>query len=984
MPPIKRRGPRGASNNTRLPIFSLNGGVGRQAPNKRTPSEAQDIDNATISLEKGLEKRAGFRLVKQSGFDNLSQIDFSNAASDVHLTALQNLPVGHKLFFYWYVINPDNTFLIAIDYNATGPVDKLFYIFKVNPDATWTDITPRPQWDGSDPAIPNTYDSNDPDSVVVNNYMMAYNTENPAATITYGQAKEHGVVNMDSRAYITYGQNLGYEPEDVLEIASVFSTLLILNKKVKAGFTSGKAGKTFNLDGTVTTTDDIAGRPVTYFSSVYVNPQYGPDNIFLGYKPVAPANISGISKPNIEVSDYEYSDSQYAYIGQSLITAQSLKLPPDNDDWFATNAQYTLVTSNPVVVNDKARQMLRLVHDPDHPHYETFVSGKRLPDGRGKIYYFKNSFVSIPAGYYRITTFSQSESAYQVTPDWGAGTTIISGKGTPYLQRLRAPDHCTLLDAKRMPQSLVFNAATTGTDRDWVLKKTTWTPRYSGKFEDNTGPSVFSIGNDASSAEITAMAVYKDRLYMSARDTVFSSRLGDYFNFFINDPSSGITVSDPIDVSASSSKYSEVDSLTPFKNFLFIVTKNNAQYKLQGTDSDSDVSPLTVSISPVTYYSVAPLIRPLLMSTQLYFLDSKRMYALFASEGSEITQAIETSFVCPDYLPTSYGATCVAQAQDTILFVDKDNKNVIYSYVNRTAGDKVLQSCFYRHILDTSTAVLSLTQIGSFLYAVTKRETKNNSGAYYFFLERHRLKLEDKSIPRMDRLLDYKLIEYNASTNPNNWNVKYTATVGETTFRFPFTVNITDLSKCCLVLGSNWGIDANYIPTIKSITNDASNNFCEVVVTGQISDVFSANYAGPIKGFAYGGKNVWFGIKYTMNVELSTLYARDDNNNIIDGVLNIRTGLFRCFDTGNFDIVVTRKGRSSLTSSFSGQQTDYTQYQDTLSLETTKTASEFIAKVFGYAHDLSIKIQSDYVTPVNITNMEFKGKFKQKYSTLDN
>jgi hypothetical protein len=235
----------------------------------------------------------------------------------------------------------------------------------------------------------------------------------------------------------------------------------------------------------------------------------------------------------------------------------------------------------------------------------------------------------------------------------------------------------------------------------------------------------------------------------------------------------------------------------------------------------------------------------------------------------------------------------------------------------------------------------------------------------------------------MDRMLDYKLIEYNVSTNPNNWNVKYNSTTGETTFRFPYTLDSTVLSKYCIVLGSNWGNDSGAILTIQSITNDVSNNFSEVVVTGQISDIFDTGYAGAIKGFAYTGKNIWFGIKYTTEVELSTLYLRDESNNIMDGVLNIRTGIFRCFDTGNFDIVVTRKGRSSLTSSFSSQKTDETIYQDVIPLETTQTAGEFVAKIFGYSNDLSIKIVSSYVTPLNITNMEFKGKFKQKYSTLE-
>ena len=57
MPPYDRRA-RQRGFNTRIPIYTLSGGVGRQAPSKRLPSEAQVMDNATPSLEKSIEKRA--------------------------------------------------------------------------------------------------------------------------------------------------------------------------------------------------------------------------------------------------------------------------------------------------------------------------------------------------------------------------------------------------------------------------------------------------------------------------------------------------------------------------------------------------------------------------------------------------------------------------------------------------------------------------------------------------------------------------------------------------------------------------------------------------------------------------------------------------------------------------------------------------------------------------------------------------------------
>ena len=58
MPPYDRRA-RQRGFNTRIPIYTLSGGVGRQAPSKRLPSEAQELDNAIPTLERSIEKRSG-------------------------------------------------------------------------------------------------------------------------------------------------------------------------------------------------------------------------------------------------------------------------------------------------------------------------------------------------------------------------------------------------------------------------------------------------------------------------------------------------------------------------------------------------------------------------------------------------------------------------------------------------------------------------------------------------------------------------------------------------------------------------------------------------------------------------------------------------------------------------------------------------------------------------------------------------------------
>jgi len=81
-------------------------------------------------------------------------------------------------------------------------------------------------------------------------------------------------------------------------------------------------------------------------------------------------------------------------------------------------------------------------------------------------------------------------------------------------------------------------------------------------------------------------------------------------------------------------------------------------------------------------------------------------------------------------------------------------------------------------------------------------------------------------------------------------------------------------------------------------------------------------------------------------------------------------------------VQVTHRGRTPLVSKFSAAMVDFTSGEDTMPLETIDNQGEFVAKVFGYSDSTTISLVSSYTTPCNITNMEFKGKFKQKYTSL--
>ncbi len=1010
---IRRRGPRAGLVSTKIPVFALNS-VGRQSPNRRQPNEAQNIDNALVSLERNFEKRPGFEVVPQKTVTTASSWDISLDSMRLDLYALADVDPSHDLWFYWYSINEDNTFLVVVDFNATVDGDKLFYIFRVYPTGSWEDLTPATQTNAS------------------------------------------GIVSSVTRAYITHNPN-NKTAKESLKAVSLGSSVVVLNKNVRAGFSSDVGGKLFDLNGDVTETDDIEGRKLTYYTASKVMKVYDAgddalnqtnDDILLGWRPgyftgavVAGSNshvdlsnsasnkddtyngmtlkitskgtgtvqtrvisdydgatrrahidtalAAGSFNPHpaaedsflieitgadyISVDDYFYYQSDKQYLGQKVDDLSDVRLPPETDDWYANNEKLTATTDN------KARQMLRLLYDPD-----TDLNGKI--DGRGKVFFMVNPYLNSTSGFYRVISWNPTDQKFYYSPsDVTKGiyktsgttggvvhTTEITTTGRPYLQKVRTPDEHSYIDPRRMPQKLVVTINSSNVTT-WKMEPIKWTARSSGDKRSNSGPSIFKTVDRKSLRQvpITSIAVFKDRLWFAADDVIFSSQMGEYENLFYDDPSNIITT-DPIDIRVSSNNYCEITSMTPFEEYMFINTKANIQFQLMSANGQ-EMSPTNVAVAPVTYYGTAPILDPQFIGSRLYFFDSQRLF-LFTGKGTMgYASAVEVSSQAAGYLPRKYRAAATAPAQDTLLFVDDENRNHIYGYVNRFSGDRVIQNSFYRYMLAEQESIETLQCYDNYMYVVSKRETAVNSGTYVYYLYRNLMLNEDVYVPRLDRMFKMKII--NSTAQETNWNADYDPYTASTTYRLPGHTDITDPSSYFVVLFKGWEATedlSNVAIQPLSVTNklDASNNpYTEIVVLG-------ADYA--VQDYC-----VYIGIKYKMRVELSTLFVRNDNNNIIDGVLNIRSAVFRHYYTGPYDIEVTHRGRTAFTTSYIPTRPEYTIHEDTLPLEIFQVQGEFVTKIMGYSDSTTISISSEYPTPVNITNMEFKGKFKQKYTTID-
>jgi hypothetical protein len=470
----------------------------------------------------------------------------------------------------------------------------------------------------------------------------------------------------------------------------------------------------------------------------------------------------------IPAGDYYYYQSSLAYLGQRVNDLSDIRLPPETDDWYSTNG-------NATTGDTKSTDMLKALYDADTRYTGTI-------NGRGKIYYCISPYLNATSGYYRVIGFSEGLT----TSVSGSSKT---GYGNPYLQKVRTPDEHSYIDPRRMPQKITVSL-TAGTVASWSIGKIAWTPRTSGDKKTNPGPSIFKTadGSALKQVQIKSIAVFKNRLWFSADDVVFSSQAGKYENLFLNDPSN-IVVTDPIDIRASSNQYAEISSMIPFEDYLFIDTKAKTQFQLMSA-SYMEISPTNVAVVPTTFYATAPFTLPQLVGSRLYFFGPQRMYIFVGKNQNGYSSAVETSTAAVGYLPINYRSICTAPAQDSVVMVSEESPNQIYFNINRFSGERVIQNSFYRYVLDSQYNIQTAHNFNNYLYTIVKISSSDFTG---YLLMRNCLISEDVSIPRMDKLLKVKLI---------SGNVSYDTSTGLTTFKLPAINYSTSSSR--IVLGSGW------------------------------------------------------------------------------------------------------------------------------------------------------------------------------------
>jgi len=637
-------------------------------------------------------------------------------------------------------------------------------------------------------------------------------------------------------------------------------------------------------------------------------------------------NDGGALAKFIPVEDWRYPDSTRRYLGNKLSDFSEFKFPPRAGELTADNDGAP--SADAADLNLPPVDMDGLVGETLEELYDDLSAG-----GTGKIYYVENSYAGEVPGYYIVKDVANS----------------------PYTRLIRTPIEYSVLDADRFPKILKIKQFNAGIE-EFTIENMNLEERRSGNLQTNPGPEAFK---DGIQRQIKSMAFFRDRLFFSAADTVFSSRTGDFSDFWVQNP--GIVAdTDPIDIRLSTNKYAEVESMTPFSSNLFINTGSDIQFTLKG--SENNITPFTAEISPTAFYSTSPLVDPVLLGSQIYFFAPKRAYIFFNDSTVSINQAIEVSLTCPNYLPTNFGDIAVVPGYDTLCMIDNDNKKFVYMYTNRYRGSEVAQNAFFRYIYDSD--IVTLNSYDNDIYLVSRHSD------YKHYLEYQKFYEEDLSVPRLDHQISI------SESSGAGGSITYDGVDDETT-----------------IVVENYG---NPLPDTLYIAVDqpeeerageiillASGQRDEEVVkgvssaSGTLTIVLAGNYT---TNSNY--RKFIIGTSYTMTIQLSPQFIRDQNQNVIEGVFSMRTLHLQHHNSGSYRTEKKVRGRRSVILEFTPEELDESQVSDPddLPMPLYEKQGETFSKILGFAAETDVYIVSDYPNPVNIAQIEIKGRFTNKTS----
>ena len=545
----------------------------------------------------------------------------------------------------------------------------------------------------------------------------------------------------------------------------------------------------------------------------------------------------------------------------------------------------------------------------------------------------------------------------------------------------------TFLDQDTMPVRLVPTPAT-GKITGFTLKLIDWTPRGTG--DDNTNPFPSFTG-----ATINDIFFFKNRFGVLTNDSVVFSEADEYFNFFRTTTQS-LLDSAPIDVGVSHTKISILKHAQAFQEKLMLFSPKT-QFVLRGGDL---LTPKTVTISPVTEFDVSETIRPLALSSYIYFNFKRNNFEglleYTVDNNTETYNAAEITEQINKYIPTNIVRMEGSAAENMVVVQSDSDYKKLYVYKYFWQGREKIQSSWMTFSFARN--VRSFFFIEATLYVVTT----DSVGTYI-----EKIPMEN-GLVESDRdytlLLDSRIASSNATyvssiaytrsggsglsfNSTTHFDVTKIVSTGGFVFRDGMAVYTKNGNRRALTISNSVNTEAivdgrlvayvNYSGTLYKCIKGHTSSDAILPTNGTYwaatSDVVSAaDWSN--KSYEYlSDKDFFIGFEYDMLYRFSKQNLKQPTErggrSASDYTFQtIRNGSIEYADTGHFTVEVTPKFRDKYT---------YT-YNPSL-LASVSTLSKFTPETgfFKFAvqaqpNDATIEIKSSSALPVKLLAAEFE------------
>lgn len=319
-------------------------------------------------------------------------------------------------------------------------------------------------------------------------------------------------------------------------------------------------------------------------------------------------------------------------------------------------------------------------------------------------------------------------------------------------------------DATTMPHILIRNA-----DGTFTFKKADWGKRKFGDEESAPEPTF-------TNKKIQGLLFFKNRLGFLADTNCIFSQTSKFFDFF---PSTVMTLvdSDPIDVSASSTKVSLLKAALAFQEDL-ILFSDQEQFIL---DYGDILSPKTASITTLTGFECDPSVQPVNAGKTMFLTVNKGAYAsikeYLVDSESDTKDAADITAHVPQYITGGVEQLVVSTNEDTLLCYSEQAPNTLFIYRYFWNGSEKVQSSWSKLIFPSVLKIFPIYFIGSEVILLTQYA---QDGTY---LEKMNFtpNYTDEGMP-FEYLLDRK-IDTNALIN-----CSYSVETEKTTLVLPYNI----------------------------------------------------------------------------------------------------------------------------------------------------------------------------------------------------